>query len=175
MLSWLKIVKEVLQMSGTLLSWNVIVPSVFITSTLLLLEYIPVIGIILKPMIETIREPLSWILLISVILFLYKLSYAGTSFVICRLNNAKKEHELKREINSKLSRLSPKERKILEYVRAGNDCGVWVSEKDAGVLTLRHKGLLEHIGDASIWEDWNGGREVCILVTIPEKVRNYVK
>lgn len=116
-----------------------------------------------------------WIYFVIIAGVLFGLLRFCVTFWDNRVSNAIKEREQKAEIASKLSRLSPKERKILEYVIAGNDCGVWVSEKDAGVLTLRHKGLLERIGDASIWEDWNGGREVCILVTIPEKVRNYVK
>ncbi len=123
-------------------------------------------------MIETIREPLSWVFFVSVIVFLYKVSYEGTAYFLGCMSKARKEREQKAEIKAKLNNLSPMERNMLDYVKAGDNCGMWLPKNDAGVLTLMHKGLLERIGYASIWEDWYSGREVCILATIPEKVKD---
>ncbi|MBR1437881.1 MAG: hypothetical protein IJ587_05025 [Synergistaceae bacterium] len=77
------------------------------------------------------------------------------------------------ETETKIKELSPIERKVLVYVQSGNNCGVWVAQKDAAVQTLIHKGLLEQLGEVRQFDDWNGERVFCILVVLSPYLKEY--
>lgn len=165
-------VKELLQLSDKLLSWNVVMPSVFVTSVLLLLLRVPIITDILSPMDNMILGTISWCWVISIAILLYRLSYAGVSAIKNRIDSKRQQIETRTKTES-MRELSQPERKILEYVQSGINCAVWVYPKDAAVQTLIHKGVLERIGDITEFCDWDNERVLCILVMLSPAIRKY--
>ncbi len=143
-----------------------------ITSALLLLMTILSLSIILNNMYTMIFYV--WIL--SII----GLAYKGYSWLWdkaqSKIETSRAEHlavieasRQRQELLSKINALSEGEKNILQIVSNGNNCGVWVAEKDENVLTLLYKGIIEKISDKGTYADWKdglNGREYCILVVI---------
>ena len=168
-------IKEIMQMSDKILSWKVLLPSVFSTSALLLLLQLPFIRIILSPMNEHITGTIAWIWVTSMALLLYKVLYSAIDKLKHKRECKVREETERDAIVNKLKQLSERERLILEHVKSGENCGVWLAVDDAVVQTLIHKGLLEQIGTVKTWQDWEDGydgRALCILTQIPERVKS---
>lgn len=170
-------IKEIVQMSDELLSWKVLLPSVFTTSALLLLLQLPSMSIILSAMKETITGTLGFLWVTSMALLLYKVLNTVIAKLMGKRERTAQERTEREAIENKLEQISECERRILEKVKSGAGCGVWLARDDAVVQTLIHKGFLERIGEVETWQDWEAGydgRALCILMEIPVRVKSLI-
>ena len=172
-LEYIEHVKELLQTIKTFLTGKVLGFLFLVSSALIFLEKFFFLPIIIYPMNKIIL----WIWLLSVIGITYKL-YIYVFNAIVKSIEARKAtpiiNEVKRQRRKQLCDLSDGEKKILNLVLAGNNCGVWVAENSAEVLTLLHKGILEKISDKGMFADWDGAlnnRAYCIPVVITQEFR----
>ena len=124
-------------------------------------------------MYTTIRITLTLICLFSFAGLLYK-TFSDLCFMLFTKISVRQEKARQHKQNTQqIQAISQQERAVLDYVNSGDSCGVWVSELDAAVLTLLHKGLLERIGDTKCFADWppnSDERASCILATIPQDI-----
>ena len=166
-------IKELLQTIKTFFTGKVLGFLFLASSALIFLEKFFFLPIIICPMNKIIL----WIWLLSVIGITYKLYMYVFNAVVRGIETRKAAqlaNEIKRQRKKQLSDLSVGEKKILNLVMAGNNCGVWVAENSAEVLTLLYKGILEKISDKGMFADWDGAlnnRAYCIPVVITQEFR----
>ena len=122
-------------------------------------------------MYNTIRITLVLICLFSFSGLLYKAFYDLCALVFRKVSLAHELAQQQAQFTKQIQALSQQERVMFDYVKDSGS--VWVSELDAAVLTLLHKGLLERIGDVKCFADWppnTDERASCILVAIPKEI-----
>ena len=135
------------------------------------------VGIILSAMNETITGTLGLLWVTSMALLLYKVLNTVIAKLMGKRERAAQERTEREAIENKLEQISECERRVLEKVKSGAGCGVWLARDDAVVQTLIHKGLLERIGEVETWQDWEAGydgRALCILTEIPARVKSLI-
>ena len=130
---------------------------------------------IIESMYNTIRITLVLICLFSFSGLLYKAFSDLCALVFRKVSLAHELAQQQAQFAKQIQALSQQERVVFDYVKDGG--GVWVSEFDATVLMLLHKGLLERIEDVKCFSDWppnTDERASCILVAIPKEIsENY--
>ena len=166
-------IKEFLQTIKTFFTGKVLGFLFLASSALIFLERFFFLPIIIYPMDKII----SWILLLSAIGLGYKLYVFVLDAIMKGIETRKAAqiaNELRQQRQQELNDLSDGEKKILNLVLSENNCGVWVAENSAEVLTLLYKGILEKISDKGMFADWEGAlnnRAYCIPVVIKQEFR----
>ena len=176
---------ELMQSLGKYLAWSVLLPCFFTTAALFIIFRIISVYSILLPMYTTIETTITILCLLSLSGMLYKgfadlckFTYTKIKLHKETMATQKHIHEEQQRIREQIGRLSQQERIVFEYVQNSNSCAAWVGDTDATVLTLLHKGLLEHIADKTCFADWppdTDERTTCILVAIPEAIRQAIE
>lgn len=164
--------------------------NIFVVSFgLFMLCSLPILSSILGNMNETIRT-ISFLVVMISGLSVMSMWLVGRIFLEAERKKVEKELELRKKeeerksesererLIAELGALSRSERNILKLVQSGEGCAVWVSENDAGVQTLLHKGLLKQVGEVGSWQDWEtgyDGRAWCILTELPLAVKSVLR
>ena len=166
---------ELMQSVKKYLSWSILLPCCFTSTALLLMTQF--VRNIIEPMYTTIRITLTLICLFSFAGLLYKAFSDLCAMLFTKFSTTQEKARRQKQITQQIQSLSQQERAVLEYVKSGDTCGIWVSELDSAVLTLLHKVLLERIGDTKCFADWppnSDERASCILVVIPNEVLKFI-
>ena len=127
-------------------------------------------GLTHSNMYTIVNITIAFVCLLSISGILYKLAYT----LFAKISIIRQQHEATNAIQHQLQRLSTQERFIMDIALSGGNCGVWMPRTNAAVLTLLHKGLLVRISEEETFADWEGERELCTLMIIPEDVRNII-
>ena len=168
MSKWSEVLQSILHLIQEIIKWEVLVPTLFVSFTLLVICQIPLVRIILDGMYTIVNITIALVCLLSISGILYKLAYT----LFAKISIIRQQHEATNAIQHQLQRLSTQERVIMDIALSGGNCGVWMPRTNAAVLTLLHKGLLVRISEEETFADWENERELCTLMIIPEAVQN---